>query len=639
MLSFLAIVLLGLFFGWRLSFFFSFIDNLLKRMAFSILIGSVSIMWLSLLSSWLAFRQLGAASTLFTIAVLLSATMLLRPRSPKQKAGSSFSAAEAVIIALIVGVYSLLNIFGVLFVNEMSGWSSIINVWGDYPLHIGIINSFALRDNFPPQYPVLINTPLTYSFGTDFLTAVLAKNGLGLREAIWLVNISLFFCLAVFIFYLAEKFSSSKKAAALTLLLFFFGSNAGIVNALGDALKGNDASLLLSRNYSHDEPHGLYFMNSIEAVFIPQRSALMGFAASALIYLILFRNFSGPLKKQNRLELLLAGFLFGLLPLMHAHSFLAAGAVSAILFLYRPSRIWLYFIIPAAFLAFPQLLWLGQRAGSHLFSFHPGWISSNEGKPLLDMLYFWLANGWIVLALSFAGLAFASRRQKVFYAPFLVLFLAGNLVRFQPWDFDNYKIFLHWHLLASVLASMVIIRLFDSDMKIKSRGRFAEKLPSSLRAYGSKALAIILIFLGTGTGLLTVLWLGFGKDSQFELYSAADLEIAEWIRTNTPPESVFLTSDAHNHLAHSIAGRQIVMGFAGWLWSHGLDYQQVESDVREIYRTGSCGLISKYGISYIFAGPQEIKFDPNISLFESRFEKVFSASDAGQNYYIFRTVC
>jgi hypothetical protein len=38
---------------------------------------------------------------------------------------------------------------------------------------------------------------------------------------------------------------------------------------------------------------------------------------------------------------------------------------------------------------------------------------------------------------------------------------------------------------------------------------------------------------------------------------------------STPPDAVFLTEQAHTHPIPAIAGRQVVCGFHGWIWTHG----------------------------------------------------------------------
>lgn len=633
----LAFITAAVFLGYAASRFFDFLDDWLKRAAFALFFGFLCAAWVALAFSWLVFGSLGFASVFSAIVVLLAVGGFLFFKSRKRALRlHPVSARVLALVALVVLVYAALNFSAVLFDNDRGGWSAVVNVWGDYPLHIALINSFVLRNNFPPQYPVLEGSPLAYPFITDFFTSVLVKGGFGLREAIWFSNVALFFSLVVFLFYLAREFSASKKIAALALLFFLFNGNAGVLNAFGDAVKNPGVLLQPAQDYSHDEPRGLFFMNVIYAVFVPERSALLGFTAAVLIYLLLWRNVFEPSGRQRKREFLFAGILFGLLPLTHAHSFLAAGVAAAFFFFNKPTRNWLYLIIPAALLAAPQILWMSQQIGPSTMSAHLGWIASNEGKPFFDLVGFWLANGWVVLVLSLVALAFAKPRQIVFFAPFLALFIAGNVLRFQTWDWDNYKVFMHWSLFASIFAAMAVMKLFEA-------GSVGRKRISELRAYGFKALAVVLVVLAIGSGVLSMLWMSAGSNARYEVFSASDLQVAEWIRANTPPNAVFLTSDTHNHLVHSIAGRQIVMGFAGWLWSHGLNYGKQERDVKFAYASADCRVLKKYGVTHVFIGPPEAKLFPNVNAFESSpyFKKVFDETfpENFQDYKIFKVLC
>ena len=90
------------------------------------------------------------------------------------------------------------------------------------------------------------------------------------------------------------------------------------------------------------------------------------------------------------------------------------------------------------------------------------------------------------------------------------------------------------------------------------------------------------------------------------LYSPSEISVAEWITTNTPEKSIFLTSDRHNHPA-LLAGREVVMGYTGWLWTHGFDYLLVGNDVIKMYQNADFDLMRKYNVSYIYVGPDEQK--------------------------------
>jgi len=644
----LAFIATTVFFGYAASRFFEFLDDWLERVAFALFFGFLCAGWIALVFSWLVFESLGVGSIFSTMIVLLAFGGFLflegRKRALQSRALQSrpVFASVLALVAIVVLVYAALNFSAVLFDNERGGWSAVVNVWGDYPLHVALINSFVLRDNFPPQYPVLVGSPLAYPFLTDFFTSVLVKSGFGLREAIWFSNVALFFSLVVFLFFLAKEFSSSKKIAGLALLFFLFNGNAGVLNAFSDALKNPSVLLQPPQDYSHDEPRGLFFMNVVYAVFVPERSALFGFTAAVLIYLLLWRNAFEPIARQRKREFLLAGILFGLLPLTHAHSFLAVGVVAAFLFFNNPTRAWLYFILPTV-LSVPQLVWMSQQVTPAMITAHLGWIASNETKTFSELVGFWLANGWIALVLSLAAFAFAKPRQLVFFAPFLALFFAGNVLRFQPWDWDNFKVFMHWGLFASILAALVVVRLW----RVAACGKKVLVRVFGVRVFGVGAcgfrvLAVVLVVLAIGSGVLSMLWMSVGVNARFEVFSASDLRVADWIRVNTPANAVFLTSDAHNHLVVSIAGRRIVMGFTGWLWSHGLNYGERERDVKLAFASADCRVLRKYGVTHVFVSHFEAKLFPNVNAFESSpfFEKVFDESfPNARNYKVFKVLC
>src|SRR5260370_6661975 len=85
-----------------------------------------------------------------------------------------------------------------------------------------------------------------------------------------------------------------------------------------------------------------------------------------------------------------AGFFAGLLPLIHAHTFLVIMGVGAcLMLLFRASfRNWFVFFAVAVIVALPQLLWLGQSGGVKLASYvawQPGW---DHGQ--FNTVSFWL---------------------------------------------------------------------------------------------------------------------------------------------------------------------------------------------------------------------------------------------------------
>jgi len=76
-----------------------------------------------------------------------------------------------------------------------------------------------------------------------------------------------------------------------------------------------------------------------------------------------------------------------------------------------------------------------------------------------------------------------------------------------------------------------------------------------------------------------------------------------------------------------LAGRKVLLGYRGWLWTHGINYQQVEKDVQSMFagETNTIDLLKKYNIDYVFIGqPELISYYVNISFYNKNFEKIIS---------------
>ena len=110
----------------------------------------------------------------------------------------------------------------------------------------------------------------------------------------------------------------------------------------------------------------------------------------------------------------------------------------------------------------------------------------------------------------------------------------------------------------------------------------------------------------------------FTTSSSYQIYSNEDLQIAQSVKTLTPQDSIFTTGTNHNNPISTLSGRSTLLGFPGWVWSHGIDYSKRQSDVVQIYLgdKNAENLIKKYHVHYITVGPQEkVEFSINLSYF------------------------
>ena len=169
-------------------------------------------------------------------------------------------------------------------------------------------------------------------------------------------------------------------------------------------------------------------------------------------------------------------------------------------------------------------------------------------------------------------------------------FLVPNVIVLQPWDWDNTKFFIFWALLGSVVVGGVLARMFQ-------RG------PGMVIA-----AAALMILLGL-SGALDLARASDLQVSAVQFTDAGGLNVAEWVRGHTSPTAVFAVADEHNNPIPTLAGRRVMIGYPGWLWTYGLpDFVNKGADQKRILAgdTTTPDLVRKYGIDYVMIGPQEI---------------------------------
>ncbi|HEX5709206.1 MAG TPA: DUF4214 domain-containing protein, partial [Pyrinomonadaceae bacterium] len=323
----------------------------------------------------------------------------------------------------------------------------------------------------------------------------------------------------------------------------------------------------------------------------PQRTSLYGLAASLIIFTLFaraWRRWHDARERENAhgrwegaRELVAAGALAGLLPLFHPHSYIAVGLVSGFLFLLGPRRAWLAFWLPAVALAAPRLYALASHAGGDAFlRFQPGWRGHNQPS----WLVYWLLNMGVPLVLALPAWLSAPRPWRRLYAAFALLFAFSFAVVVSPNDYDNIKLMYYWHAANSVFVAAWLARL--------ARGRVR------------RALAFALTLASVASGLVA---LQYENSSRKLMFTRDELGAAEFVRAETPPRSLFLTSPTVHQPVLCLAGRAVVRGDTAWLWSHGYAFREREADVKRIYAGAedALELLRHYRVDFVYLGPRE----------------------------------
>ncbi|HZI17859.1 MAG TPA: hypothetical protein VEY09_04620 [Pyrinomonadaceae bacterium] len=346
-----------------------------------------------------------------------------------------------------------------------------------------------------------------------------------------------------------------------------------------------------------------------------------------------FFPFSPFLASPRLRRMLAAGLVVGLLPLVHAHSFVVMMGVGACLALLeltttrgrRAEAVWRWamFAGAALLIALPQVWWAtsgSEVQAGRFFGWEFGWDHGRE-----NVVWFWLKNTGVFIPLLLAALLWRGpgapvpERLLYFYLPFVLCFVGPNLFKLSPWVWDNIKILLYWWIASAPLVALVLTRLW--------------------RAGGAgRAAALALVFAQTLAGGLDV-WRAASGAAAHQTFDARGLAFAELVKAKTEPRALILHAPTYNDPVY-LTGRRAFLGYAGHLWSHGLDYSAREADLKAIYAggPGAARLLSERGIDYAVVGPlvRDELARLGVAVNEKFFERFEKVGEVGE-YRLYKT--
>jgi hypothetical protein len=313
-----------------------------------------------------------------------------------------------------------------------------------------------------------------------------------------------------------------------------------------------------------------------------------------------------------------AGVIAGLLPLVHAHSFVAVMGVGFLIgLLQRRWREWAAFLVVASVVALPQMWWSTHNSAvdaTKFFEWQFGWDRGKE-----DAVWFWIKNTGLFIPLVVVAILWRGkdylipRRVLLFYIPFTLCFIIPNVLKMAPWIWDNIKVLFYWWLASAPLVAMLLARLWRQGAV-------------------SKILAAMLFFFVTFAGALDVAGIAF-RSNRYEVFDARGVRFAEIVKQRTAAQAVIVHAPVHNHPVF-LTGRRSLMGYPGHIWTHGLEFTERESEIRRIYSGApdAMALIDKHRIQYAVLGPHE----RNVLAVNEQFFARFSAIGEVGEYRLFK---
>ncbi len=609
-----------LFVGIILTYFFQLKMWLEQRLAAALLIGLILLSYISFtLAHFLEMSLANLAVSLLviniagfsvlrahTFGLLIEDIKDLKSRYQKK----SWQLFGGVMLGFIL-VFGYL-VSQLMTYQEGTYFVQPVHAYGDISLHLGIISSFVYGNNFPPQNPNFSGTPISYPFMVDFLTAFFVKPiGLSVEQGIAFTGVILFTSLIVLLIYFVLNITGSKKVAIIALSLFLLNGGFGFVYFWQDWVL-SEKSLLdflwtLPKDYTAIKEIGYWWINVNLSMLLPQRSFLYGFGVSLLI-LTIFQQ----LKKNFQFKpyILVIGLL-ALLPLIHAHS-LVALSIFVLYFLYfiiknlKQEKI-LFFLIGLNGLVIAYLLskmFLAQSGNLlSLFSFQIGWMSGQE-----SVVRFYIKNFGLILFVLPLAFYFVRKQKEVFLLGLvsLVWFFLPSLMSFQPWDFDNIKLFIYWYFFASIVTAAFLVQLIQRNHLFK----------------GIAVGGLIVMILAGSLDIFRILT---ASGTRYPIYGTETIALGEFVKQNTLPSAVFLSADKFDNPVVSLAGRKVVMGFTPWLWTYGLNYSSRSTLVTNVLGGNiDTEAIKKLGVSHVILFPAISNYTQNQQYFDNTYQLIYN---------------
>nr|MDD6335505.1 hypothetical protein [bacterium] len=463
------------------------------------------------------------------------------------------------------------------------------STFGDLCLHAGIAQGLAVQQAFPPEYTLFAGLNLNYPFLADSLSAALIQMGTSLRMALLLPQLVMSFCVFAGFATLAYEVMRSRRRAGAATAFFFLGGGFGFAYFF-DMLKENPDALTNMMQTFYETPtnftgKGIRWVNAICDLMVPQRTLLFGWGMLFLALWLLYRAMTAG----NRRDFYLAGLVAGMMPMVHTHSFLALGMISAVwMFAYFPGEKALrkdYIIGVAIYgtvalcLSMPQLFyWTFRQTGGQTFLWwNLDWCNTTD-----HTLWFWLKNlGLFFLAIPLALLGGRPRTRRMALAS-LPIIAISEVLAFQPNPYDNNKLMM-------VAFALLVIAIVDWMADVY--GRLAG-MP------GRRLLAGMVVVACTLSGTMS---LAREAVSSYQVFSGEDVAFAQAIRDNTLRDGIFITADQHNQPVSTLAGRRLYTGTPIYLYYHGVSYGERAQQVQQCYESAGYLLehAGEMGVDYL----------------------------------------
>ena len=561
---------------------------------------------------------------------------------------------SALILALVIA-FHLFLISKTYTIDSLGNMRTASTGYGDIPFHMTQVSKFALQSHIDFNEPIFDGEKLRYAFLINAISGLILRFWGNWYVAMQLPVMGFMTAATVLTFLLYRKFLKSNWGAVVAVVIFLlgagFGANWHFRNYLASStsynggfiqyLVDNTASTIIRWDAVYPEQN-ITWGAPLSLVFLHQRAFFLGFFMFSL-FCYLFQKWQS--KPNSKTLTIFLAMIVGLGPLGHYHSYIAMCTVIAFVGLFTILRRNFFFFrrlmilgLIIMLLSIPQIIYLVQGKESVIFGhdsfikFRFGWMTEptigsikfNPDGGLVSGIIFpffnflWLNFGVILPIFVIAGFSalwsFNFRRkfeQVLFlFAVGICLFVLVQLFRFQPWDFDNNKILVYYQFFAAPVFVAFFLWILEHR---KVLGLFLFAIFTILAIY-SGIIDEIPRFMVPFDRLPVI----FGTDA---------IATAEYIKDNISQDERIITTSTHLNPVSSLAGRPVLVGYPGWLWTKGINYAAREQSLREFYTNPLSISDNSYirNAEYVLLDPTAIyDWKTTKEKFDTQFTRIFS---------------
>lgn len=480
---------------------------------------------------------------------------------------------------------------------------AVWGAWADGVLHTLNAEAFKLRGATNFSMPSYSGENFHEPFGYDFVAGVLLSLGFTIGSSFTLTAAGLLASLIALGGNLAAILVRARKGVGTRFNIVLPVVTAGIFTIFASGLQW----IIMPQIYGlwrlgnffgvhypvwdKQEQLGLIWANHIN-IFASQKQLLLGecflmLLAGVFVYLLTAEEIN---RNSRKIILGILALASGLLPLFHAHAFIVVALLWFVFWAIHPTKKIFFLGLLIIFIATPIFtLFGGAVSRTGFMQIAIGYMA----KPaLFPWMFFWLVNLGAILPIT----VIAMFRKKHGYAmfvlgvPALVLFILGNVVQFQPYLWDNYKIFVFAWFLAMPLA---VSEMFSWVTE--------QKKGISIIAF---SVLIIVLFLSEIMTTVSETATYFSFRHRFPVFSSQERILAKEMENDLPPNAVVL---AATNVVHkdpvTLTGRNLFLGYDGWIWTRSLSLSRKEDKIDMILKSDSgrklCENLKSAGITHV----------------------------------------